>query len=122
MPRTFDSGATRNSDADKYDYEGFLSPNVLIRFGEYMHKHRHLEDGTLRDSDNWQMGIPRDQLLKSLLRHVIEVWRQHRGGFPKEPLEDALCGIIFNAQGYLYEVLRAKGLDAEHAKISEYLT
>lgn len=110
--RKFDSGATRNDDSEKPDYEGFLSPLSLIRFGEYMHLHRKQKDGTIRDSDNWQKGIPRKQLLKSLIRHVLDLWALSRGGKPKNPdtgevwdAEDLLCAILFNCQALLNEYL-----------------
>jgi len=35
MKRTFDTGATRDTSQDKLDFEGFLSPLVIKRFGEY---------------------------------------------------------------------------------------
>jgi len=63
--RQFDSGATRSNDDNKPDYEGFLSPLVIRRFGEYMVKHQIQEDGKKRASDNWQKGIPKDQYIKS---------------------------------------------------------
>jgi len=50
--RYCNTGATRDVDNDKYDYEGFLSPIVLHRYAQYMHKHRLQSDGELRDSDN----------------------------------------------------------------------
>ena len=109
--REFSSGATRDTDETKIDYEGFLSPEVLERFGRYMTKHRIQADGKIRDSDNWQRGIPRDVYLKSLLRHVIEMWYIHRDGIPlgtRIDMEDALCAILFNAQGYLYELIRGR--------------
>ena len=103
--RVFDTGATRDGDAAKPDYEGFLSPAVLRRYGEYMHAHRVQPDGTLRTSDNWQRGIPRDAYLSSLLRHALDVWAAHRGAPSDQPIDDALCAVIFNAMGYLYEHL-----------------
>lgn len=112
--RTFDSGATRDIDAGKYDYEGFLSPIVLECYARYMHAHMKLPDGTLRASDNWQKSIPRDQYIKSLIRHVIDLWRCHRDPGPcfpgdlRERMEDSLCAVIFNAQGYLYEYLNGR--------------
>ena len=42
MNRQFSTGANRNSEEGKLDFEGFISPLVIQRFGEYMHKHRHL--------------------------------------------------------------------------------
>lgn len=104
--RTFESGATRDNDANKFDYEGFLSPLVIHRFGEYMHKHRKQSDGNLRDSDNWQHGIPLKEYMKSAWRHFFEWWNVHRGNTPTEELEDTLCAMLFNVQGYLHELLK----------------
>jgi len=108
MNREFDTGANRNDDTDKLDFEGFIDPKVLIRFAAYMHKHRRLEDGTLRDSDNWQKGIPKEAYIKSGLRHVMDWWMEHRGNTSREGLQDALCAVIFNAMGYLREDLNNK--------------
>lgn len=58
--REFRTGATRDNDEGKYDYEGFYHPLVVKRFGQYMDKHRKQADGKLRDSDNWQKGIPKE--------------------------------------------------------------
>lgn len=103
--RTFDTGATRDQDTTKHDFEGFLSPAVLNRFAEYMHKHRFQSDGSLRDSDNWQKGIPQDAYMKSLLRHVMTCWTAHREGQLASKQED-LCAVLFNVQGLLFELLR----------------
>ena len=109
--RKFDTGATRDQDTTKFDYEGFLSPLALTRFAAYMHEHRVQSDGTLRGSDNWQKGIPLESYMKSMWRHLITVWRHHREvpAADCESQEDALCGVIFNAQGYLHEIMKAKG-------------
>ena len=101
--RKFASGATRDSDETKLDYEGFLSPLVLRRFAEYMHQHRLQADGKLRDSDNWQKGIPLDAYMKSGWRHFMDWWACHRAS--QDPAE-ALCALLFNVQGYLHEILR----------------
>jgi len=112
--RTFETGATRDQDTTKYDYEGFLSPLVLERYAAYMHKNRVQRDGTVRDSDNWQKGIPFDAYMKSGWRHFMEWWRLHRGPAPNhgdhysDLLEDALCAILFNVSGYLHEYLKGQ--------------
>lgn len=106
--RKFDTGATRDTDIDKYDYEGFLSPLVLERYGQYMNKHRKQADGNLRDSDNWQNGIPKDAYIKSAWRHFMDWWKEHRGLPSREGLEDALCALMFNVMGYLHETLKEK--------------
>lgn len=117
--RTFDTGATRNVDTDKLDYEGFLSPLVLERYAHYLHKHRIQADGHHRASDNWTKGIPLDVYMKSLCRHFMETWKAHRGYTTAETQEDNLCAIMFNAMGYLFERLRhVEALKGTKTKIS----
>lgn len=106
--RTFETGANRDVDTNKLDYEGFLSPRVLTRYAEYMHKNRFLRDGTMRDSDNWQKGIPRSVYMKSMWRHFMEVWRIQRGLDPWALLEEALCALLFNVSGMLHEVIKMR--------------
>lgn len=103
--RKFDTGATRDSDDEKLDFEGFLSPLAIERYGEYMHSHRLQPDGQLRASDNWQKGIPVDAYVKSLWRHFFSVWKGHRKG---DIPEEELCALIFNAMGILHEKLKNK--------------
>jgi hypothetical protein len=106
--RQFESGAYRDTDEDKFDYEGFLSPFVLERYAEYMNKHRMQSNGELRDSDNWQKGIPKYVYIKSGWRHFFDWWKEHRGIPTKEGIEDALCALMFNVMGYLHELLKEK--------------
>jgi hypothetical protein len=104
----FESGATRDTDEAKLDYEGFLCPLVLQRYAEYMHKNRRQKDGVWRSSDNWQKGIPKESYMKSGLRHVVDAWLEHRGHTGREDIEEALCGVMFNAMGYLHELMIEK--------------
>jgi len=104
--RQFATGATRDVEEGKLDYEGFLSPLVLERFARYMHQHRVQADGRLRDSDNWQKGIPRSAYIKSAWRHFMDVWTLYRTcPDANAALEEALCALLFNIQGLLHEVL-----------------
>jgi hypothetical protein len=118
--RQFGTGATRDLDANKLDFEGFLSPLVLERYAEHMHKARKMPDGSMRESDNWQLGIPIVVYMKSLFRHFFSVWKLHRGLPVTEvvrgetivkDLETELCAVLFNASGMLHEVLKAKKND-----------
>ena len=115
--RQFETGATRDSDEAKHDPEGFNAPLVELRFCEYMTKHRQQADGQLRMSDNWQKGIPLDAYMKSMWRHLLDVWLHHRGysHLAKEPLEEALCALRFNVNGYLLETLKASSSLASSA-------
>jgi hypothetical protein len=111
--RQFETGATRDTDTNKYDYEGFFHPLVMQRYAEYMHKHRVQKDGSLRDSDNWQKGMPLSVYMKSLYRHFMDVWKGHRETYSDgKYLEDALCGVIFNTMGYLATLLTTRGYKA----------
>ena len=109
--REFETGATRDGDKDKFDYEGFLSPLVLRAYAEYLHKHRVMKDGTTRASDNWQQEFGKehyDVCMKSLLRHVIDLWLFHDGYKGRDTIQDALSAIIFNASAYLYKLEKDK--------------
>lgn len=104
--RLFPTGATRNSDENRLDYEGFLAPSVLKRYAEYMHAHRVQADGEVRPSDNWQQGIPKGEYMKSMFRHFMELWTKHRHGGAKQ---EVLCALLFNVMGYLFEELKSPG-------------
>ena len=109
--RQFGTGATRNSDEGKYDYEGFLSPLVIERYAQYMNKHRKQADGKLRNSDNWQNLFGEHHLdvcMKSAWRHFMDLWKQHRGYKGQDTLEDSLCALLFNIQAYLFKILKDK--------------
>ncbi len=97
--REFATGATRDTDDGKYDYEAFLSPWVVERYGAYMHANRKQANGQLRDGDNWQKGIPPEVYMKSAFRHFVTVWKEHRQG---KVAEDEVCAVLFNMMGYLH--------------------
>lgn len=104
--RTFASGATRDTSEDKLDFEGFFCPRVMTAYAEYMHKNRKQSDGSLRDSDNWQKGIPQDAYMKSMYRHFMDVWKDHRGVETEEDEITNLCALLFNVSGLLHEKLK----------------
>lgn len=106
--RHFDTGATRDTDAGKVDYEGFLSPYALKAFGQYMDRHRYLPDGSIRASDNWQNGLPLDVYMKSMWRHFFDVWSEHRGVSTPAGLKENLCALKFNVDGMLHELVKAE--------------
>ena len=116
--RSFGTGATRDTSEGKLDFEGFLSPFVLRQFARYMNMNRLQSDGALRDSDNWQKGIPMTAYMKSLYRHFEEMWytyrlmemmSEHPVTMPREEQIEfigAICGAMFNVMGYLHEWLK----------------
>lgn len=111
--RTFSTGAKRSADAGRVDPEGFLSPLVIQRFSEYLDKHRAMPDGSYRESDNWQKGMPLATYMKGGWRHFLHWWTRHRGFPVTDPqaapnIEEDLCALIFNAQGYLHELLKER--------------
>ena len=112
--RTFESGATRDDSQEKIDFHGFLSPIVLQAYGEYMLKHQAQADGELRSSDNWKKGIPREECLKSLLRHTHDLWMIHDGYEGRDTIDDALCGVMFNTMAYYHYLLEERGYASKH--------
>lgn len=113
--RTFGTGATRDTDEGKLRYEGFLTPLVLKRYAEYMHKHRLQSDGSLRDPDNWQSLFGPDHYnvcIDSGWRHFMDWWLHHRGYSEEttEDLEESLCALMFNIQAYLFKMLSDKNV------------
>lgn len=118
--RKFAGGATRDSLEGKLDFEGFLSPLVEESYAKYMNSHRKQADGSIRDSDNWQSGMPRSVYVKSLLRHVWTAWKIHRGiqCFDERDnheitLVEALHGVKFNTNGLLLELLLGRDIKEE---------
>jgi len=106
--REFASGATRDTDTGKLDYEAGLSPIVLERYLQYLQKHTIQADGNTRPFDNWQKGMGKDVYIKSACRHFVAFWKKHRN-FPEgADLEESICAILFNCQGYLFELLKEK--------------
>lgn len=104
--RTFGK-ATRDDDTNKLDFEGFISPQVEHRFAEYMNKNRKTALG-IRDSDNWQSLFGEKHLdvcMKSGYRHFVDWKLFHRGLQGRDDIEDAICGLIFNANAYLFKLL-----------------
>lgn len=116
--RKFETGATRDSDVGKYDYEAFFHPVVIEAVGRYMHKHRIQPDGSLRDGDNWQNGFGDnhcDVCIKSLWRHFLDFWYLHRGykridskTGEEVTQEEAGCAMLFNIMAYLWKILEPK--------------
>ena len=111
--RAFGTGATRSSEVGRYDPEGFLSPIAIERYCVYMNKHRRQADGTLRDSDNWQRGLPLSVYVKGMWRHFLHLWARHRGWPVQDTAagantEEDLCALLFNVQGMLHEVVKRR--------------
>ena len=111
--RTASSGATRDLNDEKLVYDKFQHPLVVEEFARYMHGKRAMPDGTKRDGDNWWRGFPRVWLLESMHRHYMDVWF-HVTGFENhaaEPLLTALCGLFFNVQALMLEVILGRHIE-----------
>ena len=109
--RTFESGATRDTDQGKLDYVKALSPIVLRRYVQYLDKHRLQPDGSYRDFDNWKSGIPLDVYRSSTGRHFMDAWLLTEGHATSDnhgpvEIQDALCAQLFNIMGQLHELLK----------------
>ncbi len=122
MTREFTTGATRDNDDGKYDYEGFLSPMVLEAFAAYMHENRKTLSGDYRASDNWQKGIPCKEYIKSAYRHFHD-WTKICRDIPVPEGElGATMGVLFNVMGWVFERMKADPawLERELATYRDY--
>lgn len=111
--RSFATGATRSADATRYDPEAYLSPIVLEFYCEFMRDNRKMADGSVREGDNWQKGIPLPVYMKGMWRHFLHLWTRHRNfdvqdKAASDSIEKDLCAVIFNAHGMLHELLKTK--------------
>jgi hypothetical protein len=115
--RNFDTGATRDSDEGKNDYEAIMHPLCIEAYGDYMTAHMKQADGKMREGDNWQKGFGENHLnvcIKSCFRHFMDLWKIHRGikvldkkdGHEVNAIE-ACCAILFNINAYLLWVIQA---------------
>lgn len=126
--REFDTGATRDTDEGKYDYEGFISVIALERYAQYMHEHRKQADGEIRDSDNWQKGLPIKECVKSMIRHVKDIWKLNRGYVVIDQkdghlvsMEEALCANIFNSFSILDTLEKPKHQKIEYRTAEQHI-
>ena len=103
--RQFETGATRDTAEGKLDFEGFMSPLVIEAFAQYMEDNRKTKLG-VRDSDNWQKGIEKKVYMKSLFRHFMAVWKEHRGIKTEDGILKSLMGVMFNTMGMALELLK----------------
>lgn len=78
---------------------------MLEAYARYMNACRTTAAG-LRDSDNWQKGIPLPAYMKSGWRHFMDWWRNHRDDAMYSDSVVPLCALIFNASGYLHEIIQ----------------
>lgn len=113
--RKFETGATRDTATGKFEYAGYLSPHFLNGFARYMCRHQTQADGTRRDSDNWQKGMPLDVYVQSAWRHFFDFWAIARGYQVLDEkgdrviMHDAVMGLVFNLQGYWHEISKKAG-------------
>jgi hypothetical protein len=117
--RRFETGATRDQDVNKLNFEGFEAAIVRQRYAEYMNGHRKQSDGSLRAADNWQAGFPVQSCMESMWRHFQDVCLEYDGYPSRDGLEDALCAVIFNAKAYLLAVLRERNYGRQSSDVKE---
>ena len=71
--RVFEGGGLRDSGEGKLNYYGFRHPLLEQSFAKYMHEHRKMADGTLRDANNWWKGWDKEISLQSMVRHMEDL-------------------------------------------------
>ena len=67
--RTFETGATRNGNKGKYEFDKYVNPINELSYAQYMKSHQVI-NWEYRPWDNRQKGIPFDSLFESAYRHM----------------------------------------------------
>lgn len=95
--RNFDTGAVRGSGG-KFDFAEYMSSLAMGAYAEHMRK-AAIKYG----AGNWLKGIPQEEYLKSLRRHlwIVDIYQQT--GIQLEPETDHLSACLFNVMGALHE-------------------
>jgi hypothetical protein len=115
--REFETGSVRDSDLGKEDYPESISFLALKRYALYMEgKAKRYGKG------NWRKGIPPEEYLKSMIRHLQKLVVEWQDGICEEE-DDHLSAMMFNLQGMMHEIeliKRGKGrfeISEEYNKI-----
>jgi len=108
--RTFESGATRDTGEGKLNFAGFLSLPALTQYAKYMNMNRLQSDGKIRAADNWKAGFPIESYVESAFRHYLDWLKYHQSDNRTPEMNNegvaAVCGLVFNAMGFLHEWLK----------------
>ena len=95
---SFNTGAIRDNQDNKEDYLEGISWLALKRYSEYMTK-----KAKKYGRGNWQKGIPPDNYITSMLRHIQKFIAEWNYGICTEK-DDHLSAICFNLFGLMHEL------------------
>lgn len=111
--RQFSTGAVRDLADTKADMVEGVSWLALHKFAKYMDN-----KATRYGRGNWKKGIPPEEYLKSLVRHLQKFISEWEYGISEEH-DDHLSAILFNLQGIMHE-LELYRMGKGRFEISEY--
>ena len=103
MVRKFETGAIRDSDADKEDYTETISWTAFRRYAQYMTGKKQKYG-----AGNFKKGIPVESYEQSLLRHVQKYMVNKYENGTVETEEDHLSAMVFNIFGIMHEEAQPK--------------
>lgn len=95
--REFATGAHRDSGG-KFEFIEYMSSLAMARYAEHMRKM-----AVKYGAGNWLKGIPYEEYMNSLRRHLWIVDVQAQTGVQLEPESDHLAAAMFNLMGALHE-------------------
>lgn len=110
--RKLKGGAYRDIDDGKFEYFGFTHPIIEHSFAGYMHEHRLMTNGELRDSNNWWTGFGKDVCIQSLARHMKDLESLKAGYFVYERRENGKAERIIRKKPF-------KVIQKNHKQITE---
>ncbi len=95
--RDFGNGATRSKDADGERYD-LISPFAMKAVAKVMS-----EGALTHGAGNWRMGIPIDQTLNHLERH-LQMWKMERWSGEKIGPDDHVAKVIWGAMAIAHYI------------------
>ena len=106
--KTFKTGAIRDDDEGKLDYEGSFCPLVLRSYAEFMLRNSTMKDGKKRTCGNWKKGVPLLHYIQSKWRHFMTTLTLFVIGYTKKAMLESLNAELFNTMGMMHELLKAE--------------
>lgn len=97
MVTHFESGAIRDSQEGKEEYQEAISDLTLRRYALYM-----LSQAKKYGKGNWKKGISSESYSNSLDRHLNKYRIKKNWGIDIEPGVDHLSAALFNLQGLIH--------------------
>lgn len=100
--RTMPTGATRDTNNNKLEYSSYSHPLNDFSFAKYMQSKQTIW-WKYRRWDNWQLGLGREVLLDSLIRHIKTLELLFKGYRLFETKKDWVVDLIVLKKDHIFD-------------------